>query len=111
MTRTFTDEELDALAGKLRSFHSKPAQAAADALAFLRAGGWLPIETAPTNESVLIYVPSARHYGEGIYRAVLVDMGKGKRWHTSALLVGRDVTPEYTPTHWRPLPPAPEGTK
>jgi hypothetical protein len=71
---------------------------------------WQPIETAPTNESVLIFIPSARHYGEAIYRALLVDMGSGKRWHTSALLVGRDVTPEYTPTHWRPLPPAPEAT-
>ncbi len=68
---------------------------------------WQPIETAPTNISVLVYIPNAEHYGEGIYRAILVDMGTGKRWHASTLHMGRDINPENRPTHWMPLPEPP----
>src|SRR6185312_5594535 len=36
---------------------------------------WRPIETAPRNESVLIFIPNCEHYGHGVYRGMLVDMG------------------------------------
>lgn len=68
---------------------------------------WRPIETAPVNVSVLAFIPSAKHYGPGIYRALLVDMGTGKRWMVSELHMGRDCGPHQQPTHWMPLPPAP----
>ena len=68
---------------------------------------WRPIETAPTNTSVLVFIPNAEHYGPGIYRAILVDMGTGRRWGTFGLHIGRDPGPECQPTHWLPLPPPP----
>lgn len=70
--------------------------------------GWQPIETVPTNASVLVFIPNAEHYGHGVYRAMLVDMGTGRRWHTSGLHVGRDCGPDSQPTHWQPLPEPPE---
>jgi len=68
---------------------------------------WQPIETAPINVSVLVFIPNAEHYGVGIYRAIHVDMGTGKRWHCTALHMGGDINPEYWPTHWMPLPEPP----
>jgi len=66
---------------------------------------WQPIETAPQDASVLIYIPNAEHYGEGIYRAILSSEFGG--WTTFGLHVGRAVGSIYQPTHWMPLPEAP----
>lgn len=71
---------------------------------------WRPIESAPTNESVLIFVEHMEHYGPGIYRAIQVDMGTGRRWMTTAAGCGRDLGQNGSPTHWRPLPAPPVGT-
>ena len=68
---------------------------------------WQPIETAPTNVAVLVFVPDREHYGDGIYRAILVDMGTGRRWHSTGLAVGRDIDRDSPPTHWMPLPSPP----
>ena len=70
---------------------------------------WRQIDSAPTNQSVLIYIPNAEHYGEGIYRGMLVDMGTGKRWTTTALSMGRDCGTTWHPTHWMPLPSPPNS--
>ena len=69
---------------------------------------WQPIESAPINESVLVYLPNWDHYGPGIYRAMLVDMGTGRRWMTTAWASGRDLNADVQPTHWMSLPPRPE---
>ncbi|HEV2097873.1 MAG TPA: hypothetical protein VGR45_02985 [Stellaceae bacterium] len=63
----------------------------------------------PVNTSVLIWLPNWEHYGPGIYRAILVDMGTGKRWHTTAWAVGRDLGGDDWPELWRPLPELPNG--
>lgn len=68
---------------------------------------WQPIDTAPVNESVLIYLPNLEHYGPGIYRAILCDMGTGKRWHTTAYACGRDLDPREWPKWWMRLPSIP----
>jgi uncharacterized protein DUF551 len=70
---------------------------------------WQSIETAPVNESVLIYIPNAEHYGEGIYRAIKKSVaGLGSVWMTTGLHHGSDNTREdYQPTHWMPLPDPP----
>jgi len=68
---------------------------------------WQPIHTAPTNDSVLVFIPNAEHYGEGIYRAMQVDMGTGRRWMTTGCHIGRDCGPDNQPTHWMPLPASP----
>lgn len=69
--------------------------------------GWLPIESAPTNVSVLVFLPNWDHYGPGIFRAIHVDMGTGKRWHTTGWSIGRDLPRDDQPTHWMPLPDPP----
>lgn len=68
---------------------------------------WQPIETAPKNESVLIYIPNAEHYGVGVYRGMLVDMGTGPHWSANAVAMGRDLGRDTMPTHWMPLPVPP----
>jgi hypothetical protein len=72
---------------------------------------WRPIETAPIEESVLIYVPNAEHYGDPIYRALQIRnvSGGGTHWQTTGIHHGRDLNPHYgQPTHWMPLPDPPE---
>jgi hypothetical protein len=71
---------------------------------------WQDIASAPTNISVLIFIPNWDHYGPGIYRAILVDMGGSKHWTTTAWSCGRDLRPDVQPTHWQPLPAPPEVT-
>lgn len=69
-----------------------------------RVDGWQPIETAPSNESVLIFIPRAEHYGPGVYRGLLVDMRTGPHWQVSGLHMGRDCPHDMQPTAWQPLP-------
>lgn len=69
---------------------------------------WQPIETVPTNKSVLIFIPNTEHYGDGIWRAIRVDMGAGKRWHMASPSRGQDLHPAHCPTHWMPLPDPPK---
>jgi hypothetical protein len=69
---------------------------------------WQPIETARANESVLVWIPDAEHYGDPVYRAILVDMGTGRHWQTTGHAIGRDCPPYAQPTHWMPLPEPPE---
>jgi hypothetical protein len=71
------------------------------------AGEWRPIETAPFNRSILIFIPHSQHYGPGVWKAIYVDMGSGKRWTSTGLHVGRDLGVGYEPTHWMPLPEPP----
>lgn len=69
--------------------------------------GWRPIESAPKNISISVYVPNAEHYGPGIYRAIWVETDIGRRWHMTTLHAGRDAPPDYYPTYWQPLPAPP----
>ena len=72
---------------------------------------WQPIETAPENQSVLVWVPQFEHYGKGVLRAILVNMGTGRRWTSTAWHVGRDIPHDDYPTHWMPIPSPPESPK
>lgn len=70
--------------------------------------GWLPIESAPTNRAIQIFIPNADYYGnDGVYAGILVDLGTGQRWATFGWAVARDLPPHMHPSHWRPLPSAP----
>jgi hypothetical protein len=72
--------------------------------------GWKPADTAPFNESVLVFVPNCEHYGPGIYRAIRVNMGTGIHWRSTCWGMGRDFPSDCQPTVWMPLPPSPEET-
>lgn len=69
--------------------------------------GWQDIWTAPVNQSVLVWLPNREHYGDPVYRAILVDMGTGRRWTVTGLSMGRDIGGGEEPTHWQPLPQPP----
>lgn len=72
---------------------------------------WQPIETAPLNESVLIFIPSpvAEHYGPPVYRGLCVMGANGvdRVWKVTGLHFGSDCGVEYWPSHWIPLPAPP----
>lgn len=76
--------------------------------ALAAAQQWRPIETAPENESVLIYIPNCEHYGAGVYRGMLINMGTGRHWSANAVAMGRDLGGDLLPTHWMPLPESPK---
>ncbi|MGB3485335.1 MAG: hypothetical protein WBB07_24360 [Mycobacterium sp.] len=70
---------------------------------------WRPIEEAPINQAVLVKTNVPDHYGNaGVYEAMLVDMGSGKRWHTFGYAVLRDIGGDFKPTHFMPLPTPPK---
>lgn len=69
---------------------------------------WQPIETAPFNQSVLVFIPNAEHYGDGIYRALRPNFHDTPRgWQVTGLHFGRDCQQSEQPTHWMPLPSSP----
>jgi hypothetical protein len=77
----------------------------------VRKDAWQPIGTAPKDgtEILLGYGGRVRPYGNGDYgdRAyVTARKFKPTQWGE-----GWGVEPFETPTHWRPLPAAPEATK
>jgi hypothetical protein len=139
--RTFTDEELDALAKSLRDFNEMPlkgggadplidalhgvANEAADALAFLRAGGWRPIsETPPRPMPVEIFRQNLRFTRYPTGEECPVDLVRDSRreigfWDGQAFRemgTGHEYDEGWQdkstlPTHWRALPPAPEESK
>jgi hypothetical protein len=72
--------------------------------------GWQPIETAPKDGTrVLLFsvpneVPSLRpHIADGFWKATSSLMAPGF-W-----MLGQSVGPSFCPTHWQPLPPAPDA--
>jgi len=71
---------------------------------------WRPADEAPENVAVLIHIPGADYYGnDGVYAAMLVNMGTGRRWMTFGWSVGRDCAIDAQPTSWRPLPTPPSS--
>lgn len=68
---------------------------------------WQPIDTAPFNQAVLVYLPHWDHYGYAVYRAIQVDMGNGAHWVSTAWASGRNLGIGAEPTHWMPLPEPP----
>lgn len=101
VAKVVNHETAEFIAASLNSTLAKPAASPGT------GDGWRAIDSAPLNESILVYIPNTEHYGEGIYRAMHVDMGTGKRWMTTGVHCGRDLGASTKPTHWMPLPPAP----
>lgn len=69
---------------------------------------WQPIETAPTNEYVLVYCPDAEEYSRILICARLVFEGDTDPpdWYE----INCDVRPnpiDVDATHWMPLPTPP----
>jgi hypothetical protein len=78
-----------------------------------RAGGWLPIESAPRGEWVLCIdfdndAPFDYYAGRHVFSGYVDEDGKESYWEAAC---GQYVTNSPEPTHWMPLPapPAIEG--
>lgn len=65
---------------------------------------WQPIETAPDNRDVLLAFGAT-----GIPYAVAGRFHNGDEWGWSSALLPNDWL-EHRPTHWMPLPEAPEAS-
>lgn len=65
-----------------------------------RSAEWQPIETAPKDELVLVAVEFDRP-GDWRMKVGSLSADHGT-WHVYGA--------SWTPTHWMPLPPPPEGT-
>jgi len=74
-------------------------------VAYLRGQGWLPIESAPTDwTDVLVFDPELRDAEcNGVYSGWFSTIDE--QWYAQAAGYNK----ELKPTHWQPLPAAPEG--
>ena len=73
-------------------------------------GGWLPIESAPKDEAVLIYCPLR---GVRVGRWCSDQYAKKPRpyWtHDGEYVFGKAATRADQPAHWQPLPHAPHAS-
>jgi len=62
-----------------------------------RQEGWQPIETAPENGTFLVFMPEER---------TRIQVAK---WHPNVKTIGNSFAFDLSePTHWRPLPNAPQ---
>ena len=79
-------------------------QAERDTLARMEPVAWMPIRTAPRNETMIVLG------GEGQQTWVGFFSGWNNYWTTGEVDRSRDhVMHTPQPTHWMPLPPAPEA--
>ena len=69
--------------------------------------GWQPIETAPKNKIILVYVPPKKRYFLTVYMAIWRDV-----YNAFCIFYSYDIiTHEEStikPTHWMPLPEPPK---
>jgi hypothetical protein len=71
---------------------------------------WMPIETAPEAEPILVWVPK-EHRGIDSAEVVVLyrDDGEYHYWTNGGSNAGSDLYFENEPTHWMPLPAPPEA--
>jgi hypothetical protein len=79
--------------------------------AALQPAQWKPIETAPKDSSrILIYCPKSNRPVQEVWWAIPYEGAVRGYWSTPIGPTGRGYTIlETSPTHWMPLPPAPQG--
>lgn len=65
-------------------------------LAKAKKAGWQPIDTVPKGE-VILFFPK-------------IKSGRNSHLHQMIVVGHASGYPFRAPTHWMPLPPAPEGT-
>lgn len=64
-------------------------------------GGWQPIDTAPSDEPILVYTQA---WGP----IIAVHSGEFGEW-LSRMQVPVSIGESEAPTHWHPLPEPPDG--
>ena len=74
--------------------------------------GWMPIETAPKDGSlILLFRPAAFEWGK-VAPGKWEDQKYSKKpqpyWEIWLKIGNTRDSREWNPTHWMPLPPAPE---
>ena len=72
------------------------------------AGGWRPIESAPTDEGRWLLLADETHVSVGSWDTVIP--GGLMRWISVNGYFGSLIRPRRKPTHWMPLPPPPSDT-
>lgn len=73
-------------------------------LAHPEAHGWQPIETAPKDEDVLLYLPD-----DGETEVAVGHEAEGNWYPQDVSTLGGRPFP-FQPTHWQPLPPPPTSS-
>lgn len=70
--------------------------------------GWMPIETAPKDQLILVYTPDARWRGaKGVTFGYAHSDYNG---HKEVISLDGVAGPTgFRPTHWQPLPTPPEA--
>jgi len=74
---------------------------------------WLPIETAPECEPILVWVPKANRGLDSAEVVILIydaldPSGRGYSiWTNGGPNGGSDLDFDHNPTHWMPLPAPP----
>lgn len=94
---------VEALADTLRGISSATGRPADPIL----AAGWLPIESAPEDENVLVATQ-----GGFVDTAFWTDEGDGPKWWwlvSANEHAKHPLHPNLTPTHWMPLPKHPKA--
>lgn len=79
----------------------------AQAAAALQRSEWLPIETAPEDENILVATT-----GGHVDTAFWTDDGDGLKWwwlESANKYAPHPIHPDLVPTHWMPLPKHPEA--
>lgn len=74
----------------------------------MSANLWRPIETAPVNEGVLVFIPKHPDWESGVYVGYWSD---GEVWSTYGRLSISSCHSGTEPTFWQPLPQPPELPK
>jgi hypothetical protein len=87
----------------------------------LRHGEWMPIETAPKGRIVLVYYKNrlgngrtmrARYYQPETLDSDTTDSGwADEGWYEESEAYEYLMPLDGEPTHWAPLPPAPEAAR
>jgi len=70
---------------------------------------WQPIETAPRDGTPILAWPIRAIHGVVPYVVVALDLENGGKVHETWIEAAGTEWATYYPTHWMPLPDAPNG--
>jgi len=90
---------------------SGDAEQAARDHGLVRGQGWLPIESAPKDGTPILGYRKPRLRAAIVGTAYVVPRDDGECWYFAGTCAHVDIAPEVKPTHWMPLPAAPQASE